>query len=454
MKLFGKRGLGKNVEGEKKEIAIEEKEESSKKNEQAQHCGVLSYFSPNFSCFSSKPSRDVGSKISTDVKELLTMDSEFLNSKQKRLIRRYKERNCFENEIKYEIDLNVENCPSSKKQNRSSKNTKLDENEKERFSSSAPNIQAKNEDIKDKGNSQKMKKDEKKKCRNNSSEPQCSKPSTKKTKKVVNFPVITEELKHGKTFTNHNSSSRLKEIEATSNLKNKVEQSTSKDLVIPDHGSKIASSPDNILEQLKNLNSKERRKLLRKVELESKTSPSGSKATIILADESRRIAEENRSIEKEKQVEAHKEKKKRKLKEMETEGDESVLNIAASISKDKSGASIMRTALNEKSHRKEDKNMTKSKPKKKLKDFSNLPPEERGRREKQRQMQQEARKRRELGEVMTRHPLNSERRRANRRKPGRAGLIAIRKKELKKKQETLNLYNASGYRMRHARNEK
>lgn len=72
--------------------------------------------------------------------------------------------------------------------------------------------------------------------------------------------------------------------------------------------------------------------------------------------------------------------------------------------------------------------------KKKRKDFSHLPPEERARREKQRQMQQEARKRREeeleeTGTLSTRHPLNSERRRANRRKPGRVGMIAKRKKE-------------------------
>ena len=88
--------------------------------------------------------------------------------------------------------------------------------------------------------------------------------------------------------------------------------------------------------------------------------------------------------------------------------------------------------------------------KRKWKDFSKLPPEERERREKQRMMQQEAVARRESGEeILTRHPLNSERRRANRRKPGRAGKIAQLKKEQKAKQQNVRDYNAGGYVMRH-----
>jgi hypothetical protein len=62
-------------------------------------------------------------------------------------------------------------------------------------------------------------------------------------------------------------------------------------------------------------------------------------------------------------------------------------------------------------------------PKKKRKgevNWSQLPPEERLRREEQKRLQKEAAIRREKGEMATskhRHPLNSERRRANRRKP-------------------------------------
>ena len=94
------------------------------------------------------------------------------------------------------------------------------------------------------------------------------------------------------------------------------------------------------------------------------------------------------------------------------------------------------------------------KKKAKLKDLSHLPPDERARREKQREMQQEAADRRAAGDVLTRHPLNSERRRANRRKPGRAGKIAKMKKEFKEKQQSGNVsltHDSSGYTMRHVK---
>ena len=82
-----------------------------------------------------------------------------------------------------------------------------------------------------------------------------------------------------------------------------------------------------------------------------------------------------------------------------------------------------------------------------------MPPEERARREKQREMQKEAAERRASGEVLTRHPLNSERRRANRRKPGKAGKYALYKKQMKEKQENVKEFNAGGYHMRHIKKE-
>jgi hypothetical protein len=101
-----------------------------------------------------------------------------------------------------------------------------------------------------------------------------------------------------------------------------------------------------------------------------------------------------------------------------------------------------------------DANADGGKKKAKLKDLSHLPPDERARREKQREMQQEAADRRAAGDVLTRHPLNSERRRANRRKPGRAGTIAKMKKEFKEKQQSGNVsltHDSSGYTMRHVK---
>ena len=78
--------------------------------------------------------------------------------------------------------------------------------------------------------------------------------------------------------------------------------------------------------------------------------------------------------------------------------------------------------------------------------LADLPPDERKRREDQRRMQKEAAERREAGLVdPNRHPLNSERRRANRRKPSKAALIAQAKKE---KMAERGQFNANGYHMR------
>ena len=62
----------------------------------------------------------------------------------------------------------------------------------------------------------------------------------------------------------------------------------------------------------------------------------------------------------------------------------------------------------------------KTKKRQKVVDWSKLPPEERLRREEQRRLQKEAAERQARGEDKTpgyKHPLNSQRRRANRRKP-------------------------------------
>jgi hypothetical protein len=77
--------------------------------------------------------------------------------------------------------------------------------------------------------------------------------------------------------------------------------------------------------------------------------------------------------------------------------------------------------------------------KKRKRDWSHLTPEERLRREEQRQKQQEAAERRakEENNNSKRHPLNSERRRANRRKP-----------KWEHKQLVENEHNTSGYHMR------
>jgi hypothetical protein len=86
-----------------------------------------------------------------------------------------------------------------------------------------------------------------------------------------------------------------------------------------------------------------------------------------------------------------------------------------------------------------------NKGKKRKADWSNLPPEERVRREEQRKNQQEAAARRAAGELPAskfRHPLNSERRRANRRKP------KWERPEAKTGGGPANEHNFSGFHMR------
>jgi hypothetical protein len=86
-----------------------------------------------------------------------------------------------------------------------------------------------------------------------------------------------------------------------------------------------------------------------------------------------------------------------------------------------------------------------TKGKKRKADWSNLPPEERVRREEQRKNQQEAAARRAAGELPAskfRHPLNSERRRANRRKP------KWERPEAKTGAGPANEHNFSGFHMR------
>ena len=162
-------------------------------------------------------------------------------------------------------------------------------------------------------------------------------------------------------------------------------------------------------------------------------------------EESKRIASKNEMLEKEKHELALLEQKKKKEEKMKSkrkaEDDNNEENGG--------GEENSKTVENEGSNGNDDK---RPKKKRKWKDLSHLPPEERERREKQRLMQIEAATRRANGEVdTTRHPLNSERRRANRRKPGRIGKILQMKKELRSKQENLRMYNASGFNMRRAK---
>jgi len=181
---------------------------------------------------------------------------------------------------------------------------------------------------------------------------------------------------------------------------------------------------------MKDFNSKERRRLLRQLKASSDTTISSFVKKVEI--ESQRIAEENRIFE----IDNHGKKQSKSKRKREH-------------NENKSGGIHEENAEGGHKH---DENENIDCREKKKKEWFDLPPEERERREQQRQRQIEVARQRAAGEIdMSRHPLNSERRRANRRKPGRMGKIAAMvraKKERKKDQRELAQFNANGYMMR------
>ena len=231
-----------------------------------------------------------------------------------------------------------------------------------------------------------------------------------------------DEIKPSSGNNEQNSSSKGKEevieqhieVEAkciTNDMSNAADINTTK------------SSMDisEIVKKLDGLNSKERRKFLR--QLKSNGQDIDEQVLAAAQDEAKKVAERN---EKE----------------------------ANSTSSTK-GASDSNEGKRKDSSEPSASNNETSKPKKKRRkknavNLEDLPPEERARREEQRRMQKEAAERRAAGLVdPNRHPLNSERRRANRRKPGKAAQIAQAKKE---RMADGGKFNAVGYQMRKGAN--
>lgn len=171
-----------------------------------------------------------------------------------------------------------------------------------------------------------------------------------------------------------------------------------------------------ILKKLDGLNSKERRKLLRQLKRQ------GIDESVVLAaeEQAKKVASRN---EKESAVAPHQVNTTGKAQSKRKSDDSSQPEAADSDSKPKR-------------RRKRGRKV----------DLDSLTPEERARREEQRRMQIEAAERRAKGLVdPNRHPLNSERRRANRRKPGPSAIIAMQKREKARQKSKFNSY---GYHMR------
>jgi hypothetical protein len=172
-----------------------------------------------------------------------------------------------------------------------------------------------------------------------------------------------------------------------------------------------------IVKKLDGLNSKERRKFLR--QLKSNGQDIDEQVLAAAQDEAKKVAERN---------------------EKEANNTSSTKGASASSEGKRKDSSEPSASNNETSKPK------KKRRKKNAVDLEDLPPEERARREEQRRMQKEAAERRAAGLVdPNRHPLNSERRRANRRKPGKAAQIAQAKKE---RMADGGKFNAVGYQMR------
>jgi len=316
---------------------------------------VASYFSPNF-CPASFSEKNKGKDNEVDkvsakliLEEILSKDPSTLNSKERRILRRYEERSGGEKKIIVEDDSKVNAAEKEADVCGGGSNTleEVTEVEHNTQNNEIVNVEEKEE----------MCALESSNIKKNSPLQKPMQPETEETKQVL--------------------------------VQNNA-------------------SAESLIDQMKDLNSKERRKLLRQL------ASSSSKDLLAVAEkEAHSIAEKNRLVEKAK----HQDEKSNegKLKEEE--------EIKGEIPKSK---------------------------KRKLKDLSHLDPAERLRRETQRKMQQEAAERRASGEQdLTRHPLNSERRRANRRKPGRAGTIALLKREAKENQQRMKNFNAGGYNIRH-----
>lgn len=144
-------------------------------------------------------------------------------------------------------------------------------------------------------------------------------------------------------------------------------------------------------------------------------------------------------------------KNKRKLtRQLDREGSVSLKSIHAEASRLIQELKASNADEPQDNSKMEQKGSCKSKKRKRSKsvDWSSLPAEERLRREDQRRLQKEAAERRaregDKPNKKHKHPLNSERRRANRRKP--------KWSNTSKKQQDYNEHDTSGYHMRRMKN--
>mmetsp|Transcript_2389 Transcript_2389/g.5172 ORF Transcript_2389/g.5172 Transcript_2389/m.5172 type:complete len:295 (-) Transcript_2389:9-893(-) len=240
--------------------------------------------------------------------------------------------------------------------------------------------------------------------------------STKEDMKAKDY-----DGKERETAQNNSGDKKVNTIKSTkpSDQREKIRSDDSQ----PSQVNKINAS--EVLSKLEGLNSKDRRKFLRQLRRDNPEDGTDLSEKVLIAaaeDEARRIAEMNRLNVSKENINQDADKKRKAEDAKET--DHTTTSETTTTTAPKKRSRRRKSKVN----------------------LDDLTPEERQRREQQRQMQKEAVERRAAGLVdLNRHPLNSERRRANRRKPGRGALIAMRKKE---EMAERGRFNAVGYQMR------
>lgn len=255
------------------------------------------------------------------VEELLKKDPEEWNAKQRRMIKRYQERNL--EIVKGNSDIGNESSVASSSSNQVAETKEEDDVTKSNYNDTQ----------------------------------EASEENMNETKNEQNLKRSQEDTNESVVVT-------------TNTMNNKSAGG--------DANTEIVSPEDEVYKLLEQLNSKMKRTLSRRLEREGISALNDVKieATKILGNDSQQQPKDNQ--------------KKRDSAALTTE-----------------------------ENRQAEVQSSKKKRKKESNDWTALPPEERLRREEQRRLQQEAAERRARGDAKTpgfKHPLNSERRRANRRK--------------------------------------
>jgi hypothetical protein len=230
-----------------------------------------------------------------------------------------------------------------------------------------------------------------------------------------NQEIATDETKSSSKEDNPSNSGKSEQDE-DQNAAEDTRDAT--DAVPKTEDNKSSMDISEIVKKLDGLNSKERRKFLR--QLKSNGQEIDEEVIAAAQEEAKKVAERNEK--------------------------EAVNGTPAKGATNKSGGGKRNASEPAGSTDEATKPKTKRRKKGPTVNLEDLPPEERARREEQRRMQKEAAEKRAAGLVdPSRHPLNSERRRANRRKPGKSALIAMAKKE---RMTEKGKFNAVGYQMR------